>query len=517
MYKKLISFWPVILICFSAFILRIIKLEELFYFTYDESIPAFVGRRLILWHHLPLIGGATPFGFHLGPYFYWFYAALLFIGKLNPIIWGVAGAAFSVVTTILIYIVGKNFFNQKVGITAAILWSFSALANIYDRHLWALTWGPITCLLTLYFLKRLIDGSKRAIYPLAITLGLSLHADPSNLVFLGLVFVALLSYKVPVKKNLTIIIITTIIFIVPLAAFDIRHNFANLRPALNFAKAGQNTPALRFEKFEKNTLLFPQTATRLIYPFGDGEIAKQYSYCRNFVAEKFAAIPSILILVSSIGLLTFVYLSIKYRRTSDKKFTLLTTYLIILYYVGITLYGTILNGDIFEHYLTGLFPVFLLIAAFFTSMLPKKLWLMALAIFVAANLYKVSTLKNSQGLTAKRQAVEYTMQQVGNKPFSLDSLSTCWKYNGYRYLFTVFGREPVKSYVDPNFAYLYETSPVWDHHPPTVVTFVVHDFAPETQAFYRRYAVLKSHEISSKLFGSIEVIILNNSTSWFDK
>ena len=85
-----------------------------------------------------------------------------------------------------------------------------------------------------------------------------------------------------------------------------------------------------------------------------------------------------------------------------------------------------------------------------------------------------------------------------------------------RYLFAVFGQEPVKSYVDPNFAYLYGTTPVAEKHPQTVVTFVIHDFVPETQSFYRRYALLKSHEVKSALFGNIEVIILDNSSSWFD-
>ena len=109
------------------------------------------------------------------------------------------------------------------------------------------------------------------------------------------------------------------------------------------------------------------------------------------------------------------------------------------------------------------------------------------------------------------------MQQIGDKPFSLDSLSTCWKYSGYRYLFAIFGREPVKSYVDPNLAYLYGTTPVAEKHPPTVVTFVINDFVPETEQFYKRYALLKSHEIKSSIFGVIEVIIMDNSSGWFDK
>jgi hypothetical protein len=108
------------------------------------------------------------------------------------------------------------------------------------------------------------------------------------------------------------------------------------------------------------------------------------------------------------------------------------------------------------------------------------------------------------------------MQYVGGKDFSLDSLSTCWKWNGYRYLFTVFGKEPVKSYVDPNFAYLYGTTPVDEKHPQTVVVFVVHDFIPETKDFYRRYALLKSHEVKSALFGNIEVIIMDNNNDWFN-
>src|SRR3989344_5197369 len=82
MLRAFLKHWPLLFIIAVAVILRLLKLEQLFYFTYDESIPAFVGRRLILWHHFPLIGGVTPFGVHLTPYFYWFLAGVLFIGKL---------------------------------------------------------------------------------------------------------------------------------------------------------------------------------------------------------------------------------------------------------------------------------------------------------------------------------------------------------------------------------------------------------------------------------------------------
>lgn len=512
MYKKIIKFWPIALLITLTFLLRIYNLEKLFYFTYDEEIPAFIGRRLILWHHIPLIGGATPFGFHLAPYFYWFYSALLLLGKLNPLIWGLGSAIISIITTLLIYKVGLIIGDKKVGITAAILWTFSLLVNIYDRHLWALFWGPLISLLVIYFLFKIISGKAHAIFPLAIIIAIAIHADPSNLVFLALTVFTLLFQKMDVKKNLSILVLAIIIFTLPLVVFDLRHNFANIRPSLNFIKSGKNTPAIRSQKFINNSLLFPQTATRLIYKFGDRQVAKDYSYCTNYVAEKFASIPAILIAVLSVCFILFTAWTIIRR----KKLWVLVSTLIVLYYLGIQIYGTILGGDIFEHYLTGIFPSILLIIAFIASRLPKKLWLIAIGLYVAVNLFKLSILQNNQGLTEKRLAINYTMQQVVDRPFSLDSLSTCWRMNGYRYLFTVFGREPVKSYVDPNFAYLYGTTQIWEKHPSTVVAFVVHDYAPETSSFWKRYSLLKAHEKSSSTFGSIEVIIMDNSNNWFD-
>src|SRR3989304_1209405 len=109
MLKRLIKFWPILSILAFSVILRVIRLEDLFYFTYDESVFAFVGRRLILWHHIPLIGGVSPFGIHVAPYFYWFFAFVLWLGNLNPIAWGWAGAIIATVTTIMMYIVGSSF------------------------------------------------------------------------------------------------------------------------------------------------------------------------------------------------------------------------------------------------------------------------------------------------------------------------------------------------------------------------------------------------------------------------
>lgn len=512
---KVIKVWPIIFLLALTLLLRILNIEQLFHFTYDESIPAFVGKRLIIWHHVPLIGGVTPFGFHLTPYFYWFLSGVLYLGKLNPIAWGYAGAIIAMATTYMMYVVGKDFSSKKVGFIAATFWAFSYLANVYDRHLWALYWGPLISLALLFSLYKIIKGKQNFIYLLSITISLSLSADPSNLVFLLFTILVWIIYRLPFNKKTVIGMFIILFSFLPLAIFDLRHNFANTRPIVNFVNQGNNKPNFSSQKFTYNALIFPKAYARLVYTFGDNQISKQYSYCTAPIKEKFEKIPIYTIILITFIILVFVLIT-THRKYRSSPLPLISV-LLVLYFLAIQLYGTILQADIFEHYITGTFSVFLLIAAFLLSKLPKKLWLFILAIFVAANLYKLSIAQNSMGLKYKKQAIEFTTLQVGDKEFSLDSLSTCWRYSGYRYLFAAFGKEPVKSYVDPNFAYLYDTTKVSEKHPSTVVTFAVHDFFAETPEYYRRYNILKSHEVKSSTFGNIEVIIMDNSTGWFDK
>lgn len=514
--KLLLSNWPLLLILVLAVATRIYKIDELFYFTYDESIPAFIGRRLILWHHLPLIGGVTPFNFHLGPYFYWFYAILLFFSKLNPIVWGYAGAAISAITTLLIFKICLGFGSKKLAITASIIWAFSFLANIYDRHLWALYWGPIFALAILFSLLKIISGNRKFIYLLGFILALSIHADLSNLVFLLLAALAWKIYKVPIKKDVFISLLFIPLLALPLLIFDIRHDFSNTRPALQFLSNSHNTnkPGFSFDRFSNNMLIFPRTLSRVIYKFGDDEISKQYSYCSQFVQEKYKSISLIFVISSLAVIVVYIFWA---NLISRNKLHQLSSLLIVLYFASLQLYGTVLKGDIFEHYITGLLPIFAIILALLISRLPRILWIAVLGLFLIVNLYKLAIAKNSHGFKYKKAAIEYSVRSAGHEDFSLDSLSTCWRYSGYRYMFAYIGKEPVKSYVDPNFGYLYGTTKIADNHLQTVIAFVTHDFAAETADFYKRYAVFKSHEKASSIFGNIEVIVLDNTSRWFDK
>jgi len=383
MTQKILKHWPIILLLLLTFLLRIYKIEELFYFSFDEEVPAFVGRKLINFGDISLLGGVTPFGFHLAPYFYWFLAILLFFGKLNPIIWGYAGAAIAVVTTFMMFLVGKEFFGRKVGFLAASFWTFSYLANVSDRHLWALYWGPLVSLIVIYSLYKIVKGNENFIYFLGITLALALHADLSNLVFIALATVVWVFYKIPIRKSTIIAVLIIILSFAPIIVFDLTHNFVNIKPVVGYFKQGKQHPAANPQGFVDNFLIFPKTYSRLIYTFGDDEIAKNYSYCWGFINEKYWAIPQIIILLSTI----LVSISLAWFFKKQFQFKVLGT-LILLYVLGIEIFGTLFSSDIFEHYITGLFAVFLIILVFFVAKLPKKIWLIVLAGFIILNLQK---------------------------------------------------------------------------------------------------------------------------------
>lgn len=510
MIRRYFKFWPILLLVLFTAILRVYKLEDFFYFTYDESIPAFIGRRLILWHHVPLIGAVTPFGFHLGPYFYWLLTALLYIGRLNPIVWGWAGAGISIATALLIYIVGKELFNKKVGLIASALWAFSYLANIYDRHLWALYWSPLVSLVTFYCLLRIAAGKYKYVFPLTITLTFAIHTDPSNVTFVVLTAIIWLLDRIPIRKELFISAAIFIASFIPLAIFDVRHNLANTLPAITYFLQGRSHQANNPQSFTENSLLFPKVFSRLIFAQKPTEVPINYTYCWNLIVRKFSTIPTSLVLAMLMMLTIFIASTLRRRNKKN-----LLSINILIYFFSIQVFGTLFRSDVFEHYLAGLFPTFIIIFSYYISLLPKKTWIIALSLVISLNLWKLLNSTNPHGLTYKKQAIDFAMNNVGNNDFSLDSLSTCWKYSGYRYLIAVFGKEPVKSYVDPNFAYLYGTTPVAQNHPDMVVSFVTHDFIGETDSFYKRYALLKSHEIKSSLFGNIEVIIVDNSKKWF--
>ncbi|HEY5600948.1 MAG TPA: glycosyltransferase family 39 protein, partial [Patescibacteria group bacterium] len=451
----------------SALLTRIYKLRELFYFTFDEEVIAFIAKRIAEFEHVPLIGGVTPLGVHVGPFFYWFSGLLFVISGNNPLIWGIFAAILGGISAVTLYLVSKKIFGNFAGLTASVIYSFSYLQIATDRHYWGLVFNPLIAVVFLYSIYQIYKKKYWFSLLLAATLSFGWHADPSTLVFWIAAIILWFVLKLPIRrKEVGLSVLILIASFVPTIFFELRHNFHNLDKLLQFfsnrsvAASGQNSV---IEKIGEDLLVPIKSFARLIYPFGDLDLSKQYSYCANYINEKFSALPWWMVVFSLIIFLTPLLILLVRKKTNEETIGLKIIYSVSFSFIlGIGIYGGIFGSDVFEHYYTSLFPYFFILFGFVLSQikfLEKAVLFAPVLIIVFLNIAQFTQIKNVYGYRDKVDAVKWVIEKSNDKDFSIDSLGTCWRYNGYRYLFLVAGKEPVKSFVDPQLAYLYDKPP----------------------------------------------------------
>ena len=255
-FKKIVRqkyFYLLLIVLLSAVSLRLWRLPDLFHFTYDEEIIAFVGKRIFINHHIPLIGGVTPMHVHLAPYFYWFSALWLGLSNLQPIGWGVVAAGISVCTLIALFTTGQKLFNRRIGILATIFYTFSFSQNIFDRHYWGLSFNGLFGLLTILSLHELLRGKWKYSILLAVVFFAAFHSDPSTLILYLLVFTVMVitriwpqTFSVAKAQQRLIVkagLMASAVFLVsliPLVVFDLRHNFSNSKGILLYLEEIQS-------------------------------------------------------------------------------------------------------------------------------------------------------------------------------------------------------------------------------------------------------------------------------------
>ena len=468
-------------------VLRLFKLDQLFFFTMDESLIAFRGLGLFKFGRPFLIGGGSPLQVHLPPYFYYLASILLAPFNFNPSGWGVFAALFAVLTVYLLFKLTQKLFNQKTAFIASILYATLFTPVFFDRHFWPLSLNPLYTLLCLLLLLKL---DKKNLWPylaLAGTLVMAFTSDPSNIPLLLTVLIFIISKlkKLARPKLITSGLAAFFTFFTPLILFDLRHNWVNF---CKITKLFSKTQSLGFEfqRLIDAVLLLPRSLVRFWYS-PQTDLVKLHSYCIPYADARQHNLP-IALVVFAIGLLIWFIKTTKHR---------FLKHLLIFYLLGITLFGN-LGYSIFDHYFTGLLPIFAIITAYFLTKLPKKLGLVLLAVLISFNLFQISKASNPYSLIHKTDLVDWTTQKLNQKPFMLDSISKCHKENGLRYLFELSINSPVKSFMDPNFAWLYQKPPT--DQPPNTVLVVTDKEINFSQPI-----------LNQQSFGAMTAIILDNS------
>jgi 4-amino-4-deoxy-L-arabinose transferase-like glycosyltransferase len=539
-FRHLKLSWIFLIILLGLF-LRLYNFPNLFHYGVDEELMNLNQKRIVLGEHYSLIGSFSPLNTYLGPIFYYFGAVILWVSGLNPLGQGIFSAFLGGINIFLIYWVCKdlfkdgtkeNVFGKRVGLLASLLYATSFLMVIFDRRYWHLTPGPFLSMLVLYSLYKIKSGSIKYIYLLTGALIFGWNTDYTNLVLFLFTFVVWIVFKLPLRRKE--VLIAMLIFVIsnaPLVMFDLRHDYLNSKAFVSYfthkpkhkeevKQSEQTRETLGGTKEEQvflTSLLPVISFSRAIYTLSDLDISQQHAYCKGYIFSRNEAQGVILPTIALIAILGFAFLTYKNRRDKNKYSYQLILGFFLTFQLGVLIYAGLFKGDVFEHYLATLLPyLFIILAVDLIYILGNKFKIFSyilIVLFVVINISLVFRAYNPFGYSNKLAATKFALDWVPGSQFSLDSLGTCFRYDGYYYPFILSNTHPVKSYQDSNYSWLYDYQ-VEEKDPGRVIVIVSPSKfdKDEDRRAYQRY---QQWVINKQRFGNIEVLILDNSKGDF--
>lgn len=451
-----------------ALFFRLYKLEELFPFTMDESYQGFIVERIINREHFPLIGvNVADTGLYLGPFFSYFASFIFLIFKKNILGWALTAGLIGGLTTFYLIKVGQRLIGKIEGWLAGIFYAVPFLAVSYDHKFWNPSLLP---LLSILFTWGVLNLKKNPKYWLLvfIILGLGFHTHFSMLLFWPVLFWYMITenhyssnesralWRGSKSKWFGLGIGILFFFLLPLILFDFRHNFLQTRVLVNsfLSLRGAERHGNLWDSinFQEKLLKLARTSSRLILVPGDHDLAREINVCSKI--KKSTPFLGFGLLIP----LSFIFLWKQKLGKNKKKVLKFITGTFLVFIVGF-LFSPASSS---EYYLLVLFPLSFLILAwaaelfFLKSRQVIKILTLGLLIFILSfNTWSNLDIKNSFGLSIKKQAILWALKNVNNRPYFLDSIGDCYKYEGYRYLFEKFRQAPVASFMDFYFSWLY--------------------------------------------------------------
>lgn len=237
--KKTLGIFIASILIFAIFMFyRTYNLNARIGFGWDQERDANAVFN-ILKGNLTLLGPRVqgPMGFYLPPYFFYILAPFYALGHLSPfsmvgfiVFWSVFFFAISL-------IIISKIFNRETALFFLALWSVNNLAVSMDTIAWNPIVIPLLVLLLIYMYYLYLTKERPIsvfLIGLVFGLGISFHLQ----------FLFLFPFLIPLfidifrsKKFIQFIYLTLGIVVpfVPIILFDLRHNFLNLKLALDFS------------------------------------------------------------------------------------------------------------------------------------------------------------------------------------------------------------------------------------------------------------------------------------------
>lgn len=451
-----------------AFLFRFYRLSSWFSFGMDQEYEAFIAKNIVSGRHFPLIGvNASDTGLYLGPVFVYLASIPYALFSGNPLGWAIAASFLGVVTCYLVYRVGKELFSDKTGIFAGFLYASSFMASFYDRKFWNPSPVPIISLLIGLFLYRITRKKYHYLPWLILVFSIGFQSHLSMLVFAPLIIYIIWKHRKHYKpKILWLSLAIFILLQLPLILFDLRHNFVNLKAAVNLM-TGNNQVATAYSTLPERGSIFLNALGRFFWLPAYPDIFVEGGQCSELTAFIKNAYPEIKILVL-VGIAIFLLSFIKFAKskarlqinddyTDGAKRIVMSIFALAIFVV------LFYQRSFYEYYLLFLIPYLAIVLGksldyIWSQEHGSSIVFFLIGLFTLLNLVTLFTATASYSYTDKLQALKFSKPYLSGESYSLEALGECSRFGGYRYMYEHFAAIPVSSYMDSYFAWLYPYS-----------------------------------------------------------
>lgn len=435
-------------ILLAALCIRMYKIGDFLVFLGDEGRDVLVVKG-ILEGNLTLLGPRASAGdFFTGPIYYYMMAPFLWLSHFDPVGPAIMVALFGVATVYLVYYAGKLFFNARAGLIAAALYAVSPLVVVYSRSSWNPNVVPFFSLLIVILLYKALTQKNtwRYFFAIGILLGIAVQLHYISL-FLGAAVAVslLLTHIIQHQKKQIIVLLKRYLqifggFLVgfsPFLAFEVRHNFQNLK-AISAFILGSNTEKgyATYDVFYQPIAdIFFRLFARLVYNFPPPALYKHYSI---IFLQVFGGLIVLLAIAAIVVLL----------KNKNKIANIL---LLVWLVVGTVLFG-LYKKPIYDYYMVFMFPLpFLIMGNFFAfiSFLKRKKFhygivvsLLILVSLLAYNIYGLPLKSPNAQKEQTKKIAAFVLSKTDNKPYNFALITPGNSDHAYRYYFDVLGHKP---------------------------------------------------------------------------
>lgn len=200
-------------------------------FDYEKARDLIASMKIFTDKKLTLIGPVSEVeGIFHGPLYYYLAGFFYYVFKGDPRVGSIVSFLFNISSIPILFYIGKNLFNVKVGLISAFIYavSFEAISYAY----WLSNPGPSIPFLFLmfYFFYKFCTKSEKYLILSLFCLAIAIQFQILNIIFtlpLIVLYFILGRTKVGIKN----ILLSLVAFLLPLASFilfDYRHKFLML-------------------------------------------------------------------------------------------------------------------------------------------------------------------------------------------------------------------------------------------------------------------------------------------------